>query len=454
MKHFIKIVFLVLALCAVSCQNDDAPAIYEQGSNEDTNQWIYQQMKRYYYWNEGIGGQGDLSAEPKRYFAGLLNAADRFSYAYTSSIQETLPKSVAGKYGFDVSFVTYQEQVFGVILYVLSGSPAERSGLKRGQLITAIGGKPLYYENYEKLYDSLLESEAVILQLTDFSEEEGFSNMRQVTVSQGFTLLQPVYNKVIQQQSRQIGYIAIPHFDVGLAQSLLNVFQGFKNQSVTDVIVDLRYNGGGDISSAAALSILLAPGIQSTNQFIKFKGNRNGGEVNQSFKEALEMNEANVSFDALRNANPLVQKVYILCGSHTASASEIIINNLKPFMEVITIGERTVGKDVASFAITDDRITGQPGWVLYPAIYKIFNALGEGSYSEGILPSSEVDELQKLQIYPLGDIREVLLNQALVSIRGTGDNAGGRTTQSLIKKHYGSQGDPIILKGSKLFTGN
>jgi len=88
------------------------------------------------------------------------------------------------------------------------------------------------------------------------------------------------------------------------------------------------------------LSIILVPAALPDDFFITFKGNRNGGDIPQSFKEALAMNEFQVSFKAPINAHPAIAKVYILCGSHTAWASEIIISNLKPFMDVITIGEK------------------------------------------------------------------------------------------------------------------
>lgn len=452
MKYYIKIALLLLLLSAFSCQTDDVPKVYAPGSNEYTNQWIYEQMKKYYYWNEGIGKQDDLSQDSKDYFKSLLNPSDRFSYAYNSSMAETLPKSIRSKFGFDISFVMYHEQVYGVVLYVLKDSPAERSGLHRGQLITVIGSVAIDQNNYENLYDSFPSADNMHLQLTEYSEDLGFFDSHEVTLSDSFTFLQPVNHKIITQQNNIVGYVEIPHFDVGISQSLLNVFQDFKNKSVTNVIVDLRYNGGGDVSSAAALSILLAPNIQPNDQFILFKGNKNGGEVKQTFKEALEMNEAQVSYDALRAAHPSIDKVYILCGNHTASASEIIMNNLHPFMTVITIGDKTLGKDVASFAINDDRVTEQSGWVLYPAIYKIYNSNREGNYSEGLMPVIQSDELQKLEIYPLGDIREVLLKQSLNSILGAKLSEESNMNNLILpleRKNADLESEPVIINGGR-----
>jgi C-terminal processing protease CtpA/Prc len=252
-----------------------------------------------------------------------------------------------------------------------------------------------------------------VLEVQEYSSVSGFSTAKQIEINRGFTFSQPVKYHVINQNGEKVGYIEIPHFDIGLAGIFLQIFKEFQNQSVTKIVIDLRYNGGGDVSSAAALSTILAPNIKSGDLFIVFKGNKNGGLVHKTFAEALEMNELQVSFEQLRAVHPPIQEVYVLCGSHTASASEIILNNLKPFMNVISIGEKTVGKDAAGFEIKDDRIPDQPGWILYPIIYKLFNANNEGDYTLGINPSVQLNELQEMEIYPMGDPGETLLSRAL-----------------------------------------
>ncbi|MEO8535269.1 MAG: S41 family peptidase [Flavobacterium sp.] len=412
-QFLLKGLFLILFALTVSCQSDEDPVIYEKGSNEYVNNWMQEQMKKYYLWSENIPDRTDLSLDSKEYFKKLLHPDDRFSYAVSVSSPDTFPKSIRSVYGFDISVIEFEGQVYGIVLYVLSDSPAERNSIKRGQLIKAINGTLFNNQNFEKLYLSLANSDQAKLQVTEYSSQSGFSAVKEIELLRGLTFSQPLIHKVIINNTEKTGYVSIPHFDSGLASPLLQVFQDFKNQSVTKVIVDLRYNGGGDVSSATALSIILAPNIKPDDLFIKFKGNKNGGLVNKSFKESLEMNELSVSYDALRAVHPPIQELYVLCGSRTASASEIIINNLKPFMNVISIGEKTVGKDVAGFAIEDNRISGQQGWTLYPVIYKLSNANDEGNYNTGISPSVVVNEIQNVEIYPLGDIREVLINRAL-----------------------------------------
>lgn len=406
------LLFILFAL-TVSCQSDEEPVIYKEGSTEYVNSWMYEQMKKYYLWSEDIPDGINLTLDSKEYFKKLVQAADRFSYAANASSPDTFPRSIRSDYGFDITIVEHEGQVYGIVLFVLSDSPAERNGMKRGQLIKAINGTLLNSQNFERLYVDLVHSDQVKLQLMDYAKQSGFSVVKEIEISRGFTFSQPMIHKVILNHTEKTGYIAILHFDIGLASPLLQVFQDFKNQSVTKVIVDLRYNGGGDVSSATALSSILAPNIKPDDLFIKFKGNKNGGLINQSFKEALKMNEATVTYEALRAAHPSIQEVYVLCGSRTASASEIIINNLKPYMKVITIGEKTTGKDVAGFAIEDNRVSGQQGWILYPVIYKLSNADDEGNYGMGIVPSVLLNEIQNLEIFPLGDPREILINRAL-----------------------------------------
>ncbi|MCD0467735.1 S41 family peptidase [Flavobacterium sp. ENC] len=435
-QFLFKGLLLILFSLAVSCQSEDEPVIYQEGSTEYVNSWMYEQMKKYYLWSENMPDRTSLSLDSKEYFKKLLQADDRFSYATHVSSPDTFPKSIRSSYGFDMAVIEHEGQVYGMVLFVLSDSPAERNGMKRGQLIKSVNGTVFNRQNFERLYLDLGHSDQAKLVVAEYSSSSGFSAAKEIEIIRGFTFSQPMLHKVILNNTEKTGYLSIPHFDIGLASPLLQVFQDFKNQAVTKIIVDLRYNGGGDVSSAAALSIILAPDIKPDNLFIKFKGNKNGGLVNKSFKEALEMNEPSVSYDALRAAHPAIQEVYVLCGSHTASASEIIINNLKPFMKVITIGEKTVGKDVAGFAIEDNRISGQQGWVLYPVIYKLFNAADEGNYNMGITPSVILNEIQDLEIFPLGDTREILIHQALNGAPAAKKSANSSVHLIPVKANY------------------
>lgn len=442
---FYGAILLIEVIILSSCSSDNPEQVYTEGTNEYTNEWMYQQMKKYYRWNDAMPDQGDLSVNSKEYFARLLKSDDRFSYAMQPNLPETAPKNLRQKFGFDISFMEYESKVYGVILYTLYDSPAKNYGLVRGQLITSVDGVDLTLSNYDNIYKSMVSASQLNLKLISYSAQSGFYNPKEITMLQGLSFTQPLLSQVITEGSTKIGYVAIPHFDVGMAKSFMQAFQELKNKEITQLVLDLRYNGGGDIASATALSIILAPNIKSGDLFIEFEGNKNGGIVKQSFQQALESNEKTITFDALKNVHPNIQKVYILCGKHTASASEIIINNLSPFMDVITIGEKTIGKDVAGFAVEDDRISGKKGWVLYPSIYKLFNSRHEGGYSTGINPSINADELQNPEVLALGNRSEILLNTAINNITGnTGKMKMIKSKALSVSKIY-TDADPLLV---------
>ncbi|WP_456311709.1 S41 family peptidase [Pseudomonas shirazensis] len=441
---FYGIIFLIDVLI-LSCSADDEVKFYNEGTNEYINEWMYRQMKKYYHWSDKMPAQGDLSANPKDYFGTLLQKDDIYSYAIHPSLPETAPQSLRRKFGFDVSFFEFEGKFYAVILYVLADSPAKNNGLQRGNLITQINGTALSAGNYDELYKKMIAANQLNLKLTSYSAKSGFSQPKEILILQGFSFSQPIPYQVITAKNSKVGYVEIPHFDVGQAQIFLQIFQDFKSKSITELVLDLRYNGGGDIASATALSILLAPNIKPTDLFIKFEGNANGGNVNQSFKEALESNESKISFDALQNAHPAINKIYVLCGNRTASASELIINNLKPYMEVITIGEKTYGKDVAGFPVEDDRIPGTKGWILYPAIYKLFNARHEGDYSKGIIPVISVNEIQQVEVFALGNSSEILLHTALNHITGNSAKMKMTTLRSLPLLGINTDADPLLV---------
>jgi hypothetical protein len=114
-------------------------------------------------------------------------------------------------------------------------------------------------------------------------------------------------------------------------------------------------------------------------------------------------------------------------------------------MEVITIGEKTVGKDVAGFPIEDDRVVGKRGWILYPSIYKLFNSRHEGDYSKGINPLVNRDELQNPEIFPLGNHSEVLLKAAINTMSENSEKVKNAVSKSLpLSKNY-TDVDPLLV---------
>ena len=411
--------FLVIlfVLTQTSCKKDKNNADYPVGSNENINTWILDSLKRYYYWNEALPSKPDLSIKPQDFFNSIRNSTDRFSYILLPADPSTVPANNRGKYGFDYTTVSTQSPslTFGIIKLVLNDSPASRSGLKRGDYISKINGKQLTAANAAALQVELLSGSGVSLSLAEI-EGNTLKDLRTVSLSPGFIFEQASLSRVFDTGGKKIGYLYVNDFNPGLATSVFNKFAAFKTDGITDLILDLRYNGGGQVAEAAGLCALIA-GLSYDKPFITYKGNRNGGTRTESAG-------ITATFDGTINFNTLLQnelglsKVYILGTGATASASEVMINNLKPYLQVVLVGEKTRGKDEASFRIFDEHNPKIVEWEMHPIIYKLFNSAGNGGYSAGISPDINIDELSSLPLLPFGDLNDPLVQAAVSRITG------------------------------------
>jgi C-terminal processing protease CtpA/Prc len=379
-KTFFKYHLLLIILIGItvfSCRDaEDGLPDFPEGSTESKNLWVQDSMRRYYYWADQMPAKPDYHLPVKDFFKSLLSPQDRFSY-----IVDTNDSSIK---------------------LVLTNSPAMNAGLKRGMMIKKINGTTVTASNAEQLTSSLPNQTVIDLTVGDW-ENNTIANEKNITVYYGYSLEQPINSKIFEQAGKKTGYLYIYDFPDGMTQNLNQKFSEFKAAGVQELILDLRYNYGGSVSSAAALCSLIPSGISAGSQFITFKGNKNGGEVKRTFSQQIAYDPNALDFNTLQANSLGLNKVYVLTSSSTASASEIVINNLKPFMQVIQLGEKTLGKDMAGFAIEDKRKPKKISWQIHPVIYKVFNANGEGGYSNGIAPQILVDEYSSLPLLPLGE---------------------------------------------------
>lgn len=415
MKNFLKLLCFAIAAFLISCtnNNDESAPVFPEGSTEAVNLWVQDSMKRYYYWAEQMPAKPDYRLPAKDFFKSLLSPQDRFSFMVNTEDSSTYPRSIRNMYGFDYTIVQLaNNEVVTVVKLVLQNSPVFNAGLERGMIITKVNGKVMTAANAEAMAASIKDQ--TVVELTVGKWQNGaVINEKNITVYYGFSFEQPILSKIFDKNSKKVGYLYIYDFPDGMTQALNQKFAEFKSSGVQELILDLRYNYGGSVSSAAALCSLIPAGLSSASPFIIFKGNKNGGEVKRTFAEQIAYDSKALDFTTLR-ANALgLQKVFILTSNSTASAAEIVINNLKPYMQVIQIGNTTLGKDMAGFVVEDKRKPRKISWQIHPVIYKVFNAGGSGEYSNGISPQVIVNEYAGLPLLPLGDPDETLIASAL-----------------------------------------
>ncbi|MDN3693694.1 S41 family peptidase [Chryseobacterium tructae] len=444
MRKFLKLQFIVLIIILISCtDNDEKAPEFPEGSTESVNLWVQDSLKRYYYWADQMPSKPDYHLPVKDFFKSMLAPQDRFSFIVNTEDPSSYPRSIRNMYGFDYTVIQQANgHVITMIKLVLKDSPAFNAGLERGMIITKINGKTVTASNAESVASTMKDLTVLDLNVGNWSNG-AITNEKEIKVYYGVSFDQPLLSKIFEKKGKKAGYLYIYDFPDGMTQKLSQKFAEFKAAGVQELILDLRYNYGGSVSAAAALCSLIPPGISSNSPFIIFKGNKNGGEVKRTFSQQITYDPKALDFNTLRTNALGLNKVYILSSNSTASAAEIVINNLKPYLQVIQVGDVTLGKDMAGFTVEDKRKPQKIHWQLHPVIYKVFNANGAGEYSNGISPQISVNEYTVLPLLPLGDPNETLISSVLNGAQFKSVNQG--ISSENVKVLYQSDVPPISV---------
>ncbi|MFM8912047.1 MAG: S41 family peptidase [Flammeovirgaceae bacterium] len=442
-----------------SCKKDDPV-----NPNDYVNSWILDNMKEAYYWTDKIPASPNKALAPEPFFESLLNKPDdRFSWIQ-DNYQELLNslQGVSKEAGYE--FVLYyadnaQVNVLAQVLYVKAQSPAAAAGLKRGDLIDQINGAQLTGSNYQTLLQQITEPHTITYRPYNYA-----SNTTGAAKTISLTTVEYAENpnfldKVITVGNRKIGYYVYNLFSTGPTASSTQyntemdaVFDRFKSAGITDLVVDLRFNSGGAETATVNLASLIGKGVDNTKVFAKRQYNANltqqilnDPRLGSSFLSTKFTNKSQNVGSLLRN-----NRVYILTGPRTASASELLINGLRPFMDVYLIGSKTIGKNVGSISIYEQN-DPKNKWGMQPIVVKSLNSLDQSDYGGGFTPN-QADPDNGAQL-PLGDPNERLLSLAISHITSSGRVApptevwGALVGHSFDLKNRNSD----LIIGSKIF---
>ena len=367
--------------------------------------------KNIYLWNTQIPSSFNVQSyldpssimtaiRPYSMEQGFSTAVDKWSFAMKKTEWDQMSGGTStlsaitgnGDFGFSVFFKAEGDLR---VRLVEPNSPAGLAGVHRSWRVISINGNS----------NMTAANSSFIINATSNSTSGAFTFQKSDGVTIALNLnaanytKKPVYmDTVYQVNGKRIGYLVFNSF-LGninnINSEFQRVFNRFANAQVTDVVVDLRYNGGGYVSLAEQLSNYLvrssANGSLMMTQLYNNQNSQNNEVTN--FRKA-----GSVSVD----------DVYFIVGRGTASASELLINNLKPYMDVKLIGPTpTHGKPVGFFPIP----VGD--WYIFPVSFRTTNKNGEGNYFNGMPVNAQIaDGLDK----DWGDTNETSLASAIRNI--------------------------------------
>jgi C-terminal processing protease CtpA/Prc len=446
MKTF-KTILILLAFTWLfqGCDKDDPkppvdeklPTIQKLTTTQKVNIFIKNTMSDVYLWAEKLPNIDEKAEEnSKEYFKKLLYVDDKWSFI-TDDIQalENSFEGVVKSFGWSLAFGRFSNtnNIFALVEYVYPNTPAANAGIKRGDIIIKIDGSDITDNNYR----DLLNKETLSINRGVLGDD-GISLGNQVHLTAKELKLNPVvFTKIIEHGGHKIGYLFYAQYIANYNESLDTAFQHFMNEQVTDLVLDLRYNPGGGTNAAQHLCSSIAPtdAVNAERTLVTFRWNK---KYQTHWENKNANQQLKVNFDNNIPHKMGLHNLYVLTGKGTASASELTITGLKPYMNVKTIGETTYGKYTASITIKPKNLYDSKkyyeefnNWGLQPIVLRYANSQGVTDFKNGFTPDIKVKE-DLFKALPLGNKEEQLLKVALKEI--TGVEVISMTMKSAVQK--------------------
>ncbi len=417
-----------------------------------TNKWIKDNMTDVYYWNDKMPKiDYTLEPDPEQYFRKLLYK-DEDKWSRITSDYPSLKADLEGKpltMGYAPAFFLIGDnKIVIVVKYVYPGSAAAEVGLKRGDIILSIDNTQMDKSNYYDLYSGdnytvqmgRLEGNSLV------PTGESKSLRARVTVTDPL-----IHHSVIDVDGHKIAYMVYVEFIAGEGSKFLlemdNILNSFKAEGVTDLVVDLRYNPGGEISAAVHLASEIAPWevISGGSTLITLKYNK---ELEAYLRSDMQKYGSYLAHKfKTTSANLDLDRVFFLTTSGTASASELVITGLDPYMDVVKIGEATYGKYAGAWVIPDDN----EKWAILPIVSKYSNNDGYTDFVNGLPPDYEIED-DLFEAVQFGDTDDPMLAKAIELATGK-KYAPKRVRKGDIPKYPEIMPERMKLRSSLILQG-
>tara|TARA_B110000037_G_scaffold19231_1_gene20245 strand:- start:13999 stop:15405 length:1407 start_codon:yes stop_codon:yes gene_type:complete len=438
MKSIFKFILFTLAFSLTfSCFKDNDDSAIQ---SSEINDFVWKGMNFVYLYKDRISNLANdrftsdsdyrnfLNGfdSPENLFESLIHEralVDRFSWITSNYIElEQQFSGVTKTSGAEFNFYYAPgstTSVFGVVRLVQPSSSASSTSLTRGQIFNKIDGTSLTENNLR----SLLTPETYTVHLAAYDtngtaapEDDSITDSTEtITLTKTVFSENPIFiTDVITLNTMKVGYLMYNGFVANYDAELNAVFGDFKAQNIEHLILDLRYNPGGSVSTAAALGSMITGLSNEVFARLQYNSDLESYNTNYDFTSTL-------SDDTPINSVGL-SKVYLITTNGSASASEMVINSLKPYIDVVQIGTNTNGKAQASITIYDSPDFQRQGanpnhlYALQPLVAATVNKDNLGVPFNGLTPDIEVRE-NVTNFGVLGDVNEPLLAAALAAIQ-------------------------------------
>ncbi|MBO7562097.1 MAG: hypothetical protein J6X91_04755 [Bacteroidales bacterium] len=381
--YALVLAFVALSVAFTSCSKSGSGGKKDADSLQ-VKTFIDQAMKQYYYWADQMPSSVEKKGKSvENYFNALLVKKDRWSWMMNGQSYNSMETGISTSYGFHIAQpIDYFGDYDVYIRYVDKNSPLAKAGITRGCQLTKINGTDVEtLIRNDHFYDEIYKTSNKFT----FKKPSGDVvelNLNQSSFQSNSVALAKVFTAADcdkLSKGAKVGYILYTSFSSSMKNEIVSALQQMKSDGITDLILDLRYNGGGDLDLCADIASLLAPASADGKVFVTLEHN-------------LANRKEDHSYNIKRSANSFdLGRLFIITGDGTASASESMINCLRPYMDVQTVGLQTHGKPNGMYVFLYPQKVAEKDieYAFLPICFYCVNSEGKADYDNGIAPTNK-----------------------------------------------------------------
>jgi carboxyl-terminal processing protease len=370
-NRLIIIVTLLISFGSVIFSSCEKEKIYPTDYN--TTRELYSLMNEWYLWKDSMPDVNVDNYDTPDELLEAMRYSPRDKWSYISTENEYAQYYEEGTYvGYGFGYSTDSEGNVRVT-FIYEDSDLYDFGIKRSWKINKINGASI--DEYSAIGTLLGDDELGVENTIEFESPTG--TIVSETFSKKLVTMNTVGSKqVITSGANKVGYFVFKSFIGPSNDELTETFSEFKAQGVNELVIDLRYNGGGRMDVVTHLAGLIIPDNLNGEMFLKYEHNADQSGENSEY--LFEQEAESLKLD----------KVYFITSKGSASASEAIINGLDPYIETYIVGNDTYGKPVGMYSFSS-RVSDL---IYVPISFRLVNSNNYGGYYSGLAADSYVED--------------------------------------------------------------